>query len=195
MVHLWRRVSMFLYKRKVVCGVFVAFVLYLMLRLKKYNVKFESVVRKAKPIDVWEYVADFSNMPKLNPTIVDFSIHEERGDYKTWVYEVSYTEFLSHLPFIYNYGKAEYEVKPANEEQFLINSKHRTCFFSSFACVNSWSTFKFEPEKGTETATHCTENVIFECPALFSFLCESEVLYQRRTIVSNLQKEFSKLPS
>lgn len=56
-------------RRKVLCGIFIAFLLYLLIRLKDYTVKFDSVVKKAKPVEVWEFVADFSNMLKLNPTM------------------------------------------------------------------------------------------------------------------------------
>lgn len=36
---------------------------------KKYHVNFEGTIQNSNPIHVWEYVADFSNMKKLNPTM------------------------------------------------------------------------------------------------------------------------------
>lgn len=56
-------------RRKVLCGIFVAFIIYLLVRLKVYTIKFDAVIDKSQPIDVWEYVADFSHMLKLNPTM------------------------------------------------------------------------------------------------------------------------------
>lgn len=36
---------------------------------KKHHVSFDGVVKNAKPETVWEFVADFNNMMKLNPTM------------------------------------------------------------------------------------------------------------------------------
>lgn len=36
---------------------------------KKHQVMFEAIIRDSNPIYVWEFVADFSNMKKLNPTM------------------------------------------------------------------------------------------------------------------------------
>lgn len=57
--------------------------------------------------------------------------------------------------------------------------------------MNSWSTFTFEPETKLPKATYYVEQITFQCPVIFSYICEKEILYQRRMIASNLQKEFS----
>lgn len=56
-------------KKKVLFWCVVGVFLWLIFRPKKYTVKFEAIISNSKPIDVWEYVADFSNMKKLNPTM------------------------------------------------------------------------------------------------------------------------------
>ena len=36
---------------------------------KKHHILFEEIIKDSNPIHVWEYVADFSNMKTLNPTM------------------------------------------------------------------------------------------------------------------------------
>lgn len=36
---------------------------------KVHHVVVEVTIENARPVDVWEYVADFSNVKKLNPTM------------------------------------------------------------------------------------------------------------------------------
>lgn len=56
-------------KRKLIFGSILGIFLWLLFRNKNYTIKFEAIIEKTKPIEVWEYVADFSNMKKLNPTM------------------------------------------------------------------------------------------------------------------------------
>lgn len=159
-----------------------------MFRVQTQNVTFEATVYKAKAADVWEFVADFSNMKKLNPTILDFNIVAERGNYDHWQYSAEYTEFLSSFPFIRNFIVSHFSVKPDKEGSYTIESTHSSCFYTRLACLSSESEFRFYP---VETGTRCVENVTYECPFLFSTLCYREVMYQRKEIMSNLQKLLS----
>lgn len=36
---------------------------------KKHHILFEGIIKNSNPIHIWEFVADFSNMKKLNPTM------------------------------------------------------------------------------------------------------------------------------
>lgn len=47
----------------------VIFVSYFLLRVKNYNFYASVVLNKVHPNEAWEYVADFSNMKNLNPTM------------------------------------------------------------------------------------------------------------------------------
>ena len=55
--------------RRVVLSVVVAAVLYLLLSPRSYLHYEEYSIEQARPKDVWNFIADFSNMPKLNPTM------------------------------------------------------------------------------------------------------------------------------
>lgn len=46
-----------------------ALMLYFLIRIKVYEYKTDVILPEAKPADVWEFMADFSNMKKLNPTM------------------------------------------------------------------------------------------------------------------------------
>ncbi|EZA62908.1 hypothetical protein DMN91_003188 [Ooceraea biroi] len=153
-----------------------------------YQVIFEATINNSNPKHVWEFVADFSNMKKLNPTIEDFNIIAESGNYDHWKYTVQYTEHLSHLPMIRNVAHGHYAVRPDNNG-YVISSKHRTCFFFDFNCLESVSQFRFD-EDGT-VDTKCIETVQYECPIAFSPLCHREVMYQRREIMKRLKLKFT----
>ncbi|XP_076659396.1 uncharacterized protein LOC143362819 [Halictus rubicundus] len=155
---------------------------------KKYRVNFEGTIQKSNPIHVWEYVADFSNMKKLNPTIEEFNVIAESRNYDHWKYSVEYAERLSYVPFIRNIAQADYVVRQDNNG-YLITSKHRTCFFSNFGCLESISQFRVDRDGANDIK--CIETVQYECPIIFSELCYREVMYQREEIMKRLQLEFS----
>jgi len=159
----------------------------LFLHKKVHHVTFEAIIKSSKPETIWEFVADFSNMKKLNPTIEDFNIIAESGNYDHWKYSVEYTEHLSHITAIQNTAQGHYSIRP-DGEGFLISSEHRTCFLSSFACVDSLSEFRFH-RIGKDTK--CVESVQYECPLAFAFLCHKEVIYQRQKIMKGLEQHFA----
>ncbi|XP_043273501.1 uncharacterized protein [Venturia canescens] len=159
----------------------------LFIHKRKHNVSFEATIRNSKPVTVWEFVADFSNMKKLNPTIEDFNIIAESGDLDHWKYSVKYTEHLSHVPSVRNTAHGHYSVRPEGDG-FLISSEHRTCFYSTFDCVDSLSEFRFN-SMGKDTK--CQEIVQYECPIIFSMLCHKEVMFQRREIMKRLEQHFT----
>ena len=58
---------------------------------------------------------------------------DESGNYDHWKYSVQYTEHLSHLPMIRNTAHGHFSVKPKSQG-YIIESKHRTCFFLGMGC-------------------------------------------------------------
>jgi len=154
-----------------------------------HHVLHEAIVKNSEPKHVWEFVADFSNMMKLNPTIEEFDIIDESGNYDHWKYSVKYTEHLSHLPIVRNTAHGHFSVKP-KAEGFAIESKHRTCFLLGISCLNSDSEFIFTP---VGKDTKCIEKIDYECPLLFSSFCRKEVMFQRQQIIKNLQSHFSNI--
>lgn len=58
-----------LFRKKVLVGLVVAFVSYILLKCRKYNITYDAVVSNVQPAELWEFVSDFSNMKKLNPTM------------------------------------------------------------------------------------------------------------------------------
>ncbi|XP_008543899.1 uncharacterized protein LOC103568717 [Microplitis demolitor] len=153
---------------------------------KVHHVVVEVTIENARPVDVWEYVADFSNVKKLNPTIENFNIIDETGNLDHWKYSVHYKEHLSQFPSIRNTAQGHYSIKP-DGNGFVINSDHRTCFFTNYDCVNSKSSFKFIPDGRN---TKCIEYVDYECPIAFSKFCYNEVMFQRNEIMNGLQRHF-----
>ncbi|XP_034937817.1 uncharacterized protein [Chelonus insularis] len=159
----------------------------IVIRKSTYQIVVENTIKNSTPEQVWEYVIDFSNMMKLNPTIEEFRIINESGPPNNWKYSVHYKEHLYYIPFIKNEATAEYSTKHGEKDYFII-SNHVTCFLKGFFCVGSDSEFKFSRNN---SGTTCTEQVKYECPMLFYFLCRGEVLYQRHEIMKRLTQTFS----
>ncbi|XP_015431750.1 PREDICTED: uncharacterized protein LOC107188039 [Dufourea novaeangliae] len=175
--------------RSVLYSTLALFAFYMLFVYKKKNqVIFEDTINDSNPIHVWEYVADFSNMKKLNPTLEEFNIIAESGNYDHWKYSVEYTEHLSHIPIIRHVAQGHYAVRQ-DSNGYLITSKHHTCFFSKFGCLESISQFRFDRDGINDTK--CMETVQYECPIVFSELCFREVMYQREEIMKRLKLEFS----
>ncbi|XP_037930793.1 uncharacterized protein LOC119665635 [Teleopsis dalmanni] len=157
----------------------------------KYNI--DAVISDTHPEEVWEYVADFSKMRLLNPTILNFHVVSDSGHAHDWRYTVIYTERLSHWPYWLNTGKGDYIVKKSMPgvvpQLFTIDSEHETCFFGGFYCLRSISEFKFS-SLGKDT--YCIDNIQYQCPPFLSVPCRRELEYQRKAIIHNLTAIFNK---
>ncbi|VEN46582.1 unnamed protein product [Callosobruchus maculatus] len=176
--------------RRTIASFLGVFFLYLMIRANYYEHKSFVFIPRVPPNQVWEFVADFSNMKYLNPTIIDFNIIEESGNYKHWKYTTEYSEKLSHWPNLPNHALAHFDVKSSPvKDVYYIYSTHRTCLFFGLYCLYTESEFKFGPGNSTKGAA-CEEYVKYQCPTLLSSFCRREVIYQRRAIMENLKKKF-----
>lgn len=175
------------FKKRILCVCLLSVFLYLVFRIQKQNGVFEAVIENSKSVDVWEFVADFSNHRKINPNLIDFNIKSEGGNYDHWHYSAEYTEFLLYLPFIHNFADAHFNVKPGDGGVYIIQSTHNTCFFTRFLCLSSEAEFRFEP---VGRNTRCVKKITYECPLACTLLCYNEVMYQQKTFMSNLQKHF-----
>ncbi|XP_059484867.1 uncharacterized protein LOC132202156 isoform X2 [Neocloeon triangulifer] len=167
----------------------LASVLYFLLHAKTQRIEMEYEINE-KAILVWEHVADFNNMKALNPTILEFNIMDDKGNYKNWQYTVEYTENLTSFPSIKNKAVGHYTVRPDGSD-FVIESTHKTCFFNAY-CLSSASEFRFSMKGGTKTT--CKETIDFQCPYLLTKICTSEAMHQRAMIKNNLIKFFDNNP-
>ncbi|XP_025194449.1 uncharacterized protein LOC112594054 isoform X2 [Melanaphis sacchari] len=166
----------------------IAVVLALMLTAKhENNVRFISGnMENAKPHDVWEYVSDFSNVMKLNPTIMKFIITRESTDHKQWNYTVVYEEHLSQIPFVINKIIGDFIVDKSHTQP-VIKSTHRTCFAKIY-CLDTKSEMIFVD---LLNGTRIVEKIKYECPWFLTRFCMNEVLYQRKEIFRELQSVFT----
>ncbi|XP_022167316.1 uncharacterized protein LOC111031596 isoform X2 [Myzus persicae] len=152
------------------------------------NVRFiSSDMENAKPTDVWEYVSDFSNVMKLNPTITKFIITHESTDYKQWNYTVEYEERLSQIPFVMSKIIGDFVVDKSHSQR-AIKSTHRTCFAKIY-CLNSESEMIFVDL--SHGGTRIEDKIKYECPWLFTSFCMKEVMFQRSKIFTRLQALFA----
>uniref|UniRef100_A0A1A9VYK3 Uncharacterized protein n=1 Tax=Glossina austeni TaxID=7395 RepID=A0A1A9VYK3_GLOAU len=169
-------------------------IIYMICARGRHSYEIDGIIKNTKPEDVWNYVADFSKMKLLNPTILDFKILSESGHIHDWRYTVEYTEHLSHWPYWFNVGIGQYIViksMPDKQPQtYSIKSQHQTCFLKGLYCLRSESDFDFIAEAAN---THCRESVRYECPLFFGGACKQEVVYQRKAIMYNLTNIFNSM--
>jgi len=169
-----------------VLGAVAIFLALVMTAKRENDVRFVSNdLENARPQDVWEYVSDFSNMMKLNPTITKFTITHESTDYKQWNYTVEYEEYLSQFPFVTNKIVGDFVVDKSQSQRIII-STHRTCFANIY-CLNTESKMIF---KDLLNGTRVVEEIKYECPLLLTKICMNEVMYQRKKIFGKLQTVF-----
>ncbi|XP_037821957.1 uncharacterized protein LOC119610700 [Lucilia sericata] len=171
----------------------VLLLLYLVFSSGYHKYEIDGVIKNSRPEDVWNYVADFSKMRLLNPTILNFRILSDSGHTHDWRYTVEYTERLSHWPYWANTARANYivvkslpQVKPV---VYSIKSKHETCFFKGLYCLHAESEFNFAAQSNN---TYCSEKIHYECPPFLSSACKRELEYQRKAVMHNLTIIFSK---
>uniref|UniRef100_A0A1A9Z3E7 Uncharacterized protein n=1 Tax=Glossina pallidipes TaxID=7398 RepID=A0A1A9Z3E7_GLOPL len=176
--------------RNIVILIACSLITYMICARGRHSYEIDGIIKNTKPEDVWNYVADFSKMKLLNPTILDFKILSESGHIHDWRYTVEYTEHLSHWPYWFNVGIGQYIViksMPDKQPQtYSIKSQHQTCFLK----VRSESDFDFIAEAAN---THCRESVRYECPVFFGGACKQEVVYQRKAIMYNLTNIFNSM--
>lgn len=122
-------------KRKYVVGICAVVFVYLFLFSRYQTFEYQEVIKGTKPETVWEYVADFSKMKLLNPTIVEFKILSDHGNNEDWKYSVEYIENMSHWPYWRNQAVGNYHVKKVIRDRkylYLVESTHKTCFFGFY---------------------------------------------------------------
>ncbi|XP_058464654.1 uncharacterized protein LOC131438569 [Malaya genurostris] len=180
-------------RRRFVLVAVCSLVVYYLLSSSYNEYQINTIIRRTKPEIVWEYIADFSKMKKLNPTILDFKILADHGNLDHWKYSVEYRERLSHWPYTSNTAVGHYSVRKLPElegGQYSVASTHKTCFLLGLFCLNSKGDFKISYHN--ELDTFCQETVLYQCPFLFGRFCRREVEFQRTAIMDNLTKHFSK---
>ncbi|XP_050075629.1 uncharacterized protein LOC126563062 [Anopheles maculipalpis] len=180
-------------KRRVFVTLTIVIVLYYFLSSPYQKYHISTIIPGTKPEDVWEFVADFSRMKKLNPTILNFRVLADHGNFEHWKYSVEYDERLSHWPHTFNTAVGHYSVRKLPESeggQYSVASTHRTCFLMGLFCVNSKGEFKMSRIHLEDT--YCEETVYYQCPFFFGRFCRREVEFQRTAIMENLKQQFKK---
>ncbi|GAB0098927.1 uncharacterized protein DMENIID0001_147370 [Sergentomyia squamirostris] len=181
-------------KRKLIVYGIIFLLAYVIFSSGYNDYRSETTIAGAKPEQVWEYVADFSKMKLLNPTILDFSITADTGNADHWTYSVAYTEKLAYWPHWQNQGEAHISVRKQPQKQggkLSVDSTHRTCFFRGFYCLRAEGKFLFTPS-ASGGGTHVVETVHYQCPPFLGRFCRAEVQFQRDAIMNNLSYQFNR---
>jgi len=178
-------------KRRLGISAIGILVFYLIFSASNNRYEADVTIKKADPKAVWDFVADFSKMRVLNPTILDFRITKDHGHSNHWKYTAVYTEQLSHWPHWINEAEADFIVRrldPMERGQYSVLSEHCTCFLGGLYCLYSTGEFRFS---AAGEDTYCIETVQYQCPPFMGLFCRREVEFQRKAIMKNLSLQFS----
>lgn len=200
-------------KRKYIIGICAVIFVYLFLFSRYQTYEYQEVIKNVKPEKVWDYVADFSKMKSLNPTILEFKVSADHGNNEDWKYSVEYIEKLSQWPYWKNQATGNFRVRKVIRERkyvYLVESTHKTCFFGIYCGMplldvvcrhDIWhnnflfavkSMGEFQITDLNDQDTLCTETVKYQCLPFLGAFCRKEVEYQRKKIMYNLSYHFSK---
>ncbi|XP_050546009.1 uncharacterized protein LOC126908146 isoform X2 [Daktulosphaira vitifoliae] len=128
------------FRRTIIYSCITVILALVLMGKREYLVKFVSAdMVNTRPKDVWEYVSDFSNMMRLNPTIMKFIITHESANLNQWNYTVEYEEYLSQLPFVTN----KIVVYTHAEMQFLSTPKNGTRIVEIIKYECPWTLSRF----------------------------------------------------
>lgn len=122
-------------RKQYIFGICAIIFVYLLLFTRYQTFEYQEVVKNVKPEVVWEQVADFSKMRSFNPSILDFKILADHGNNEDWKYTVEYNEKLTYWPYWTNQGTGNYHVRKVIRDRkylYLVESKHKTCFFGIY---------------------------------------------------------------
>lgn len=56
-------------RKRIIFAIAILLLIFVMLSCRYHRYEIDATLRNTKPEDVWEFVADFSKMRKLNPTM------------------------------------------------------------------------------------------------------------------------------
>ncbi|XP_018804774.1 PREDICTED: uncharacterized protein LOC108978778 [Bactrocera latifrons] len=170
----------------------VLLVLYVLCANRPRKFEIDTMIYNVKPVEVWEYMSDFSKIRTLNPSVLSFNIIGDSGHAHDWRYTVEYWERTSHWPHFFSKATADYIVKKTmpgeKDPTYTIESRHTTCFFKGIYCMISTSEFKCRA-KGRDT--YCEEDIVYQCPPFLGTICRRELENQRKTVMENLTAIFS----
>uniref|UniRef100_A0A1I8MYK3 Uncharacterized protein n=1 Tax=Musca domestica TaxID=7370 RepID=A0A1I8MYK3_MUSDO len=174
-------------------AVVILLAIYLVFSSGYHDYKSDGIIKNTKPEEVWNYVADFSKMRLLNPSILNFKILSDGGNTHDFRYTVEYTERLNHWPYWLNTARANFKVvksMPNIEPQiYSIESQHETCFFKGLYCLHADSEASFVAR---DNDTYCTEKIRYECPPFLGAACKRELEFQRKAVIHNLTVIFNR---
>ncbi|CAL4161376.1 unnamed protein product, partial [Meganyctiphanes norvegica] len=142
------------------------------------------------PQQVWELLADYSNMPQLNMRIENWELVDETGNFDNWSYKViTYERMMGDVVFGLNVNHIEVTVKPIKApDHYFMQENCLTYTFRGLIIVNNVGDMhiKSAVENGVQ-GTEFTETVTMDCPILFGQLCNWESDENRKDFLENLE--------
>ncbi|KAK7067201.1 hypothetical protein SK128_003610 [Halocaridina rubra] len=167
--------------------------LYLLLKRGYQTREYELFIPKQEPKTVWNVVADFSNLAKLNTRIDRWELLDESGNFDRWTYRViSYETMIADWLFGLNENHGDILVEPiAAPDHYYMQEVYTTYSFHGWLTIKNQGIFNFKRSfQNGQAGTHILHDVSMNCPLLLGPVCKLETDLNRREFLKNLENWF-----
>ncbi|XP_047474846.1 uncharacterized protein LOC125029103 [Penaeus chinensis] len=169
--------------------------IFLALKRGKQLRTYELFIPNQEPKAVWDFVADFSNMPKLNTKIQRWELLDETGNYERWSYRVvTYETMVGGALFGLNENHGEVLVEPVKApDHYYLQEVYTTYSLHGYLVVRNHGKMHFRREvRHGVRGTFFQQEAFSDCPLLLAPICSYEIDHNRRNFLANLASAFAK---
>ncbi|XP_018009477.1 uncharacterized protein LOC108667010 [Hyalella azteca] len=181
-------------REKIMLIASITFLLVIFLKRGHQERRYEFFIPGREPKQVWDLLADFRNIARLNQRIRKWQLGSENTDKKgNWEYEVtSYEAMAGDWLFGLNVNRGRVSVTADDPpRRYSIESVFKTESFRGLFLVDNASKVTIErKQRDGETGALVAEVVSMNCPLLFSQLCYAETDANRKDFIKNVKYYF-----
>ncbi|XP_068206587.1 uncharacterized protein [Palaemon carinicauda] len=167
--------------------------LFLILKRGNQTRNYELFIPHQDPKAVWDVVADFSNMPKLNTRIDHWELLDESGNFDRWTYKViTYESMIGQWLFGYNENHGEVIVEPIKApDHYYMQEVYTTHSFHGFLIIKNHGKMDFKRAvQDGQKGTLFVHEAYCNCPLLLAPVCILETDLNRAEFLRNLANWF-----
>lgn len=154
---------------------------------------YELFIPNQEPKAVWDVVADFSNMVKMNTRIVRWEFLDESGNFDQWTYRViSYETMVGAWFFGLNENHGEVLVEPIHiPDHYYMQEVYTTYSFHGWLVIKNHGKTHFKRStRDGQQGTLFQQETYSNCPLLLSPVCCLETDLNRAEFLRNLGNWF-----
>ncbi|KAK3854946.1 hypothetical protein Pcinc_038619, partial [Petrolisthes cinctipes] len=187
----------FMRRHKLLVSVGCLLLLFLCVKKGKQVCHYELFIPNQEPKVVWDVLADFSNIARMNTRITQWQLVDETGDMDRWSYRlITYEGMVGEWLFGPNVNKGEVVVEPvAPPDHYYRQEVYVTSSFRGLMTIHNSGTMNIHRSTSQQQGVPGTlllHRTTSDCPLIFHWLCILETNFNRQVFLENLRKWFDK---